>query len=246
MSWLSSAGLCTGSLGALVAFFFACSPATTSYVDEPEQPVIKDGGTDARRAPDSGLGVLTFRPEESFSGFDGQHTFKVPVAVYDSTDDLEVAATDPSAAEIVPKKLTTPDRGDGTLDTGKYFLVTVKRSGTITLRATSSGRTAESQINVASYPAGRWQTGETRYKNGSTTDPACTQCHSQGQAIDHSPAALATATDEKIGVVITTGVSTGGFPIKIDGKPSHRWTVTDDERDGLVTYLRSLEPRGFE
>ena len=45
--------------------------------------------------------------------------------------------------------------------------------------------------------------------------------------------------------VITTGISTAGFPIKEMSK-GHRWEVSDEERDGLVTYLRGLEPRGFE
>src|SRR5688572_4940244 len=88
------------------ALAFACSSTTTSYVDEPEEPGVSDAGFDSQPSPDSGLGVLTFMPEESFSGFDGTHAFKVPVAVYDSADDLQVTATDPSAAEIVPTKLT--------------------------------------------------------------------------------------------------------------------------------------------
>jgi mono/diheme cytochrome c family protein len=124
--------------------------------------------------------------------------------------------------------------------------VTVKKAGTIKLTAKSNGKSAESTITVAQYSTSRWTAGETRYKNGSGGDPPCTDCHVNGKAIDHSPAALATATDEKIAVVITTGISTSGFPIKIDNQPGHKWNVTDEERDGLVTYLRSLEPRGFK
>jgi hypothetical protein len=224
---------------------FACSETTTSYIDEPDEPAV-DGGFDSQPSPESGLGVLTFMPESSYSGFDGTHAFTVPVAVYDSGEDLEVTASDPSAAEIVPKKLTNPVREDGTTDNGKYFFVTVKKAGTVTLKATSNGKTVESKITVIDYADGRWETGETRYKNGANGEPACTECHVNGTAIDHSPAALATATDEKIAVVITTGISTGGFPIKIDNKPGHKWTVSDPERDGLVTYLRGLQPKGFK
>lgn len=246
MGWLSSAGLCSGVLVVTVLGVFACSSTKTSYVDEPDDP-LTDGGFNSQPRPDSGLGILSFMPDDSFSGFDGEHTFKVPVAVYDSSDDLVVTASDPSAAEIVPKKLVNPERNDGTFDNGKYFFVTVKRPGTITLKATSNGRSVESKIEVADYAAGRWQTGETRYKTaGANGDPPCTQCHVNGNAIDHSPAALATATDEKVGIVITTGISTAGFLIKIDNKPGHKWEVSDAERDGLVTYLRSLEPKGFK
>lgn len=244
---LSSYGLAGAVFVAAYAGVFACSSTQTSYVDEPEEePGVKDAGFDTKPSAETGLGILTFMPEKSYSGFDGTHAFIVPVAVYDSDDDLKVTASDPSAVEIVPKKLTNPVRPDGTTDNGKYFFVTVKKAGTITLTASSGGKTAESTVTVAEYATDRWAAGEARYKNGSGTEPACTECHVNGQAIDHSPAALATATDEKIAVVITTGISTSGFPIKINDEPGHKWTVTDEERDGLVTYLRSLEPRGFK
>jgi hypothetical protein len=226
---------------------FACTSTKTTYVDEPiPESEAKDAGFDSRPSLDSGLGQLTFMPEKSFSGFDGMHVFKVPIAVYDAADDLEVTATKPSAVTISPTKLKNPVRNDGTADNGKYFLITVKEAGTITLRAKSAGRTTEATLTVASYASGRWAAGETRYKTGAGGDPPCTQCHVNGEAIDHSPAALATATDEKIATVITTGIGTTGFPIKIDGAPGHKWTVTDTEKDGLITYLRALDPKGFE
>jgi len=247
MKRLSSYGLAGTVFLAAYAGVFACSSTQTTYVDEPEdEPGVKDAGFDTRPSPDSGLGILAFMPEKSYSGFDGTHDFIVPLAVYDSGDDLKVTVSDPSAAEIAPKQLTNPVRPDGTTDNGKYFFVRVKKAGTITLTATSNGKTAESTITVTEYSTDRWAAGEARYKNGGGAEPACADCHVNGEAIDHSPAALATATDEKIAVVITTGISTSGFPIKINDEPGHRWTVTDEERDGLVTYLRSLEPRGFK
>ena len=247
MKRLSSYGLAGVVFLAAYAGVFACSSTQTTYVDEPDdEPGVKDAGFDSKPSTDSGLGILTFMPETSYSGHDGTHDFIVPVAVYDSGDDLTVTADDPSAAEVVPKQLTNPVRPDGTTDNGKYFFVTVKKPGTITLTASSGGKSVQSTITVTEYSTARWAAGEARYKNGSGGEPACTECHVNGQAIDHSPAALATATDEKIAVVITTGISTSGFPIKINNEPGHRWTVTDEERDGLVTYLRSLEPRGFK
>jgi hypothetical protein len=249
MSKLSSVGLCLAVFVATFAAVAACSTTKTSYVDDPDDDDpggAKDAGFDTQPSRDSGLGVLAFMPSASFSGFDGTHSFKVPVAVYGSADDLKVTRTDPEAADIAPKQLVNPVRNDGTSDNGKYFIVTVNKSGTITLEATSGGKTVESKIDVTQYAAGRWEAGEARYKNGSGNDPPCTTCHVDGKAIDHSPAALATATDEDIAAVITTGISTAGFRIKIDGQPGHAWTVTPTERDGLVTYLRGLEPKGFK
>jgi hypothetical protein len=243
----SSAALATAVFVAAYAGVFACSTTKVSYIDEPEQQGPTDAGFDSNPPADSGLGLLTFMPETAFSGYDGQHTFIVPVAVYDSGDDLKVTASDPSTVDIVTKQLSKPVRSDGTTDNGKYFFVTVKKPGTVKLTAASQGKTAEATITVTQYDASRWTAGETRYKNGGGPgQPPCTDCHVNGEAIDHSPAALATASDEKIAVVITQGISTSGFPIKINSEPGHTWKVTDEERDGLVTYLRSLEPKGFK
>lgn len=209
-------------------------------------PDPKDAGYDSQPSLDSGLGVLSFSPEQSYSGFDGVHTFKVPVAVYDAADDLKVTAADPSAATIAPVKLVQPTRPDGTHDNGRYFMVTVKKAGTITLVAESHGKKVQATITAAQYTSSRWTAGEARYTSaGANGDPPCTQCHAGSAGIDHSPAAMASATDTALGTVITTGISTAGFPIK-EASKGHRWEVTDDERDALVTYLRGLEPRGFQ
>lgn len=233
-----------GALLVLVGAVACGSSTKVTYVDEPIPDDGQDGGGGATPSPDSGLGILSFRPDKSFSGFDGTHTFKVPVAVYDSGSDLTVTVSDTSAATVAPVTLVKPQRNDGTTDNGKYFMVTIKKAGTFTLTAKSGGNSVESTITVASYAAGRWAAGEARYLNGGG-EPACKDCHVDGEAIDHSPAALASVTDEKLQAVITTGISTGGFPIKINGTPGHKWTTTPDELSGLVTYLRGLEPRGF-
>ncbi len=233
--------------GAVCGAIVACAADPEEhYVDEPAPQETPDAGFDTAPSPDSGLGILTIRPLKTYSGFDGSHTFVVPVGVYDSSSDLQLTADDPSAAEIVPKALAKPVKDDGSIDNGKWFFVTVKKAGTIKLKATSGGQTAESTLTVTAYSADRWGTGETRYKNGGSGDPPCTNCHVNGSAIDHSPAALATADDEKVGAIITTGIGPAGFPIKIDDVPGHQWKVTPEERAGLVTYLRALAPRGFK
>lgn len=242
------------SFGALAGALAACSSDP-----EPVDPGGEGGGTrdagftrdgstyDSSPSPDSGLGELRFQPEITYSGFDGTHTFLVPIAVYDSADDLEVAAADPSAVTITPKKLSNPVNQDGIVDNGKYYFVTVKKAGTLTLTARSGGKTAQATINVADYAPSRWAAGETRYENdGSNGEPACSNCHVNGQAIDHSPASMAGASDAKLATVITTGISTVGFPIQGEPNKQHRWDVTTEELDGLVTYLRGLEPRGFQ
>jgi hypothetical protein len=211
----------------------------------------RDGSVyDSTPSPESGLGQLLFRPDKVYSGVDGTKTFKVPLAVYDSDSDLVVTPSDPSALTVVKATLTNPVSPDGITDNGKYFMVTALKAGTYMLTATSKGRSTTASITIADYAASRWGDGDKRYNNGDTSmtaTRACKNCHVNGLAIDHSPAALATATDQEIGIIITTGVKPGPSVIKIPMQPGtqHKWTVTDVEKDGLVTYLRAIDPRGF-
>jgi hypothetical protein len=213
---------------------------------------VRDGSVyDSTPSPESGLGELLFRPNVVYSGIDGTHAFKVPLAVYDSDADLAVSSSDPSALAIAKTTLKNPVSPDGITDNGKYFMLTAQKAGTFTLTATSKGRTTTASVTITDYAATRWTAGDGRYNNGVTTktaDRACANCHVNGLAIDHSPAALATATDQEIGIIITTGVKPGPSVIKIPNElgTQHKWTVTDVEKDGLVTYLRAIDPRGFQ
>ncbi|AKV04190.1 hypothetical protein AKJ09_10853 [Labilithrix luteola] len=232
----------------------ACSSDPAAPPDDTSSPTDGDGGIhyerdgstyDSAPPPDSGLGELRFMPNVVYSGFDGTHTFQVPIAVYDADSDLTVTSSDPTM-KLDAVKLVNPVV-DGVTDLGAYYLVTIPKAGSFTLTATSKGRSATATVNAASYAADRWAAGETRYTNASGTGLAqpCTNCHVKGQAIDHSPAVLATATDQEISVIITTGVKPGPSPILgVDG--GHKWQVTAAERDGLITYLRGLSPRGFQ
>lgn len=206
----------------------------------------RDGSTyDSAASPDSGLGELLFRPDTVFSGIDGTHTFKMPIAVYDGASDLAVTASDPTAITIEKTQLANPTLPDGTTDNGTYFMLTAKKAGTFKLTATSNGRSTTATITIAQYGATRWATGQTRYMNGGSGDPPCADCHVNGQAIDHSPAAMASVDDEALAAVITTGIKPNNTPVTgVNG--GHRWNVTTDERDGLVTYLRALAPKGFK
>lgn len=245
-----------------VAALVACSSEATNpgaggteKDEEKDAADFKRDGSayDSAPSPESGLGEILFRPDRVFTGRDGTHTFKVPVAVYDADADLTITADDPSVT-VAKTTLKNPVNQDGVTDNGKYYLLNASKAGTFTLTARSKGRSTTATLTVSDYDASRYAAGEARYKNGVTTrtaDRACTTCHVQGAGIDHSPAALGTATDQDVGVIITTGVKpTAGGPqvIKIKDEPGtqHKWTVTDTEKDGLITYLRGLEPRGFQ
>lgn len=245
-----------GASGALLlTALLACSSTPEQPLDdrtdeETDAGPQRDGSTyDSKVSPESGLGELLFRPDKIFTGTDGTHTFRVPLAVYDSADDLTVTASDPSGVTVAKTTLTNPVNPDGITDNGKYFLVTAKKAGTYTLTATSKGRSTVATVTISNYDASRYAAGEARYTAAGTgADRPCTTCHGSVGGIDHSPAAVGTATDQEVGIIITTGVKPGPSIIKITSEPGtmHKWNVTDPQKDGLITYLRGLDPKGFQ
>lgn len=187
-------------------------------------------------APDVELQVMPFA---SYSGYDGTHSFKVPIAVYGAGTDLTLTASDPSAVNITKVKLTNPGNDQGT-----WFFAETKKAGSVTLTASSKGKTADTTLTVKSYDSSAYDAGKMRYMNGSDDgkDPACTKCHDAANGgIDHSPAAMASDQDPDVQAIITTGI-VNEHPITA---VVHKWSATSPELAGLVVYLRALEPNGF-
>ncbi|HQY59774.1 MAG: hypothetical protein IPF92_27655 [Myxococcales bacterium] len=185
---------------------------------------------------------LQIRPSQSYTGADGTHTFRVAVAVYGAGADLRLVPSDASLVTVEPAALENPLGDDG-----RYFLVSAKKSGAVTLTAESGGKKVTTEIAIAAYAPNRYAAGESRYKAGFAPkqEPACTLCHAGAQGIDHSPASLASVADEDVSVIISTGIL-NGVPITLNGGGKHQWTTTPAEMDGLITYLRALPPKGFK
>lgn len=224
------------ALVALALCAAACSSPDGRPLEPTPAPTGTSTGSPAPTGPANDPQVqLQIMPGATHSGFDGTHTFRVPVAVYGSPD-ATLGASDPSVASIAPATLV-----DTTQDTGKYFFVTTKKAGTVTLTASAHGRSVTATLDVATYTAAEYAAGEQRYMNGAASGPACVQCHG-ASGIDHSPSQMASATDGDVVSVITTGILVEGNPIT---SVRHKWAVTDAEAKGLVVYLRALAPRGF-
>jgi hypothetical protein len=192
--------------------------------------------------------MLLLLPSISYSGFDGAHTFRVPIQVQGSGTDLQLEADDPSAVAITKTALV-----DKTGDKGTYFMLETKKAGVVMLHARSKGQTADARVIVTSYDPSRWETGRTRYENGGGGDPPCTTCHLDGRAIDHSPAAMAAVTDGEVAFIVSSGerpnhtaIGDTGCSDCTDAGHQHRWAATTEELAGLVPYLRALPPRGFQ
>ncbi len=219
-------------MGSSVACKAAEEPAVADEVDASTLPADSASADDAE-AP---LRALSWLPAKVFTGSDGVHTFRAPLAVYDGRDDLAVSVADPSVVEIVKASLTNPQG-----DTGAYYLLTAKAAGQTTVTATSRGRTASATVSVVAYDSSRYAAGETRYTAGAGSDPPCTNCHGGPSGVDHSPATLSGIDDQSVATIVTTGI-VNATPITA---VNHAWTLSDVERDGIVTYLRALPPKGF-
>ncbi|HWL88447.1 MAG TPA: hypothetical protein VNO21_21740 [Polyangiaceae bacterium] len=223
---------------AVAAAMLACACSSSDPSQSGSDGLGKDG--DAGTAPDTSGSVPDFlvKPSAVYSGYDGTHTFRIPIAVYGAGSDLNVTLADPSAVSVEPAALVNTSGDDG-----KWYMLTVKQPGQTSLTATSGGHTGQISINVVSYASDRYGVGQQRYMNGDGDKPPCTQCHGGQNGIDHSPAALASAQDNQVATVIATGQSIAGFPIQTT--MNHRWAPDETTLDGLVTYLRALPPRGF-
>ncbi len=234
------------ALGLALGLGAGCS-SSTSTADggapdagaPPDASTVNDTGTSP--VPDA-TPDLQIRPAQSYTGTDGSHTFRVAVAVYGAGADLRLVPSDASAVAVEPASLVNP-----TGDDGRYFLVSAKKAGEVTLTAESGGKKVTTQVSIAAYAPSRYAAGESRYQVGFAPkqEPPCTLCHAGAQGIDHSPASLASVADEDVSVIISTGIL-NGVPITLPTGGKHQWTTTPEEMDGLVTYLRALPPKGFK
>jgi mono/diheme cytochrome c family protein len=222
----------------LLSFAIGCasaSPASTDSdpSDTPGVDPKSDAGTSPAASPPPVLRVL---PADTYSGYDGTHVFRVPVAVYGAKE-AKLVPSDASMVDVQPAKLV-----DTSMDDGVYFIVRTKKVGTVKLTAQAGGGSASATLTIAPYTLDEYQVGAQRYTNAASSGPACVSCHAASGGIDHSPSRMASAKDSDVVSVITTGILVEGNPIT---QVRHKWAVSDAEAAGLVSYLRALAPRGF-
>jgi len=238
---LWSVGLFGIALGCAVSAL-ACSSSSTSTpapVGGGNDPGGGTGGGDGGGSDyvDAAVPDLTILPLKAYSGFDGTHKYQVPIGVYGAGTDLTFTAAPAATVQIEPARLSDP-----TGDDGKYFMVTMKAAGLVTLTASSRGKSVSTELTITTYSLTDYAAGQARYQNGEGTDPPCLQCHSEQGGIDHSPAAMASAQDGDVLRVVMSGLLVSGAPIT---QVKHKWTLTDAEQKGIIPFLRALTPRGF-
>ena len=122
-------------------------------------PPNVDGGMLACSTP-NGLSVK-FNPV--YSGFDGTHSYQVPVFV-EGVDPSTVTwgASDPSYVSLQPYVIGV--------------MITTKKAGEVDIVASAGGKCGTTHLTITQYQASDWTTGNARYNNGTPRTSTSSPC----------------------------------------------------------------------
>jgi hypothetical protein len=217
--------------------------------------------------PDVDWDSLTLVFPVLYSAFDGTHMFQIPVHVDGTSVDLANWQAIPSDAVVFDPD---PEVEGGVMIT----IVKGVEDITIAAHANKVGGTAPLHVTLATpdeWDIGekRYHNG-VDYDLPELTfdqlvDPnwqppptpknlACNNCHSTGAKyfeIQHTPNQIGDLSDDVLIQIFTTGMKPDGVPYHVLPPDLehlypefHTWDATDEERKGLIVYLRSLTPMG--
>jgi len=192
------------------------------------------GGGGDGAGSNGGGDKLEIGPTTIYTGFDGTNTYKAPIIAMTSAASAwtggKVTWTfgDPSLVAAAPN------------DTGTQVMLTTKKAGMTTVTASADGQTATAQLVITAYTTAQHTAGMDRYTKSQGSDPPCSSCHATGP--DHTPTQIVVDTDDQVMGSFVNGVDPEGKAIPA---AKHTWTVTEPQKLGLISYLRSLEPKGY-
>ncbi len=184
-------------------------------------------------------------PAALFSGYDdGSTEFKVPATLAGGGTAPVSWSIDSSMGSIATEK-----------GNSRHVIVTTKRSGTTTLKATVDGNTYEAKLTITKYAVGARELGNELYqidRTGANPDPGstpsdvkglgCIGCHGTKGGPGHSPSEIGGYDDAAILKTIATAqLPRGG--LANDGQ--HKFTLDDKQKEGILARLRSLEPNTY-
>jgi hypothetical protein len=226
-------------------------------------PGTGTGGSGTAAAPTSGASnasdtkpvgtdlTVAFNP--MYSGYDGMRTFKLPAIVPGLTG-VQWSSSDSSYVSLE----NDPTTGGVT--------ITTKKAGSVKIIARSGSQSGSADLTINAYNSADCDAGEARYNNmkgidggslisalnaNTPKDVSCHSCHGEGAqflSVQHTPQQTAGWTDDDIANIITKGFKPDGSVLVTMVPPQiyqmfHKWQVTDQEKIGIVCYLRSLEPK---
>jgi hypothetical protein len=208
---------------------------------------------------DSGARLAVLFPK-MYSAYDGVHQFKLPATV-GGVAGVRWSASDPSLVDLDPDA------------SGSNVLITTRGAGTVTLTATAGSLSGSADLVIESASAETWDNGNQRYNNGIVPPPrnrdggmgmggggggggmgsmvrmmqACANCHNGQQDVEHTPTQTAGYSDSELLQIMTTGTKPAGVPQRVLSAEAfgriHKWTMTEEEKIGLIVYIRALAPK---
>jgi hypothetical protein len=145
-------------------------------------------------------------------------------------------------------------------------MITTKRAGSVRIIARAGQLSGSALLNITAYDAGDCNAGQARYNEGPGIDggvglqalvqnadkrTACHACHGMGAqflSVQQTPLQTGGFTDQDMQDIFTKGYKPDGsifvtpFPPQIY-QMFHKGLVTDQEKIGLVCYMRSIAPQ---
>jgi hypothetical protein len=191
---------------------------------------------------------FTIFPEKIWSGFDGTNAYRAPIIAIANKGEVKWTIEDPSIASLDVASVDPKAEAGGV-----NLMITSLKPGTTVIHATDGAVTKSATLEVIAYPIAQWTAGKNRYAMGpDEQNPPCKECHAPGKGPDHTPTELDADNDEEIRNTFVTGKDPEGRPVDYEMEYTmllkgynHMWKVTEDEKVGLVAYLRSLTPMHF-
>jgi hypothetical protein len=210
--------------------------------------------------PSMGEPLVIFFPKLNSAYIPGSdRKFKVPAVVQGVRAD-KWTCSDPNALDF---------EIDGVMN---GVMITTKKAGDFMITATAGKRTGTVPIHVTAATEDDYTRGEARYNNaiqlmftpgmfmgaqgGMVTfgmnNVSCKNCHGSGAnflAVEHTPQQTGGYTDDEIKNIFENGMKPpgakwGSLPGIMNFYPQfHKWAASDEEYQGLVVYLRSMEPK---
>jgi hypothetical protein len=253
LAWFLGVQLAAG------AALLGCGGEDDSGGDDNSTGEQGDAGGGSQQ-PGGGTLQITYSP--MYSAFVEGHEAQVPVLLKDTSlrgKGAKFSSSDTSVATVV--------------DNDKGGLITIKKEGTTTISVSLNGESGASKLTVTKFTEAQWTAGRDRFSKSELaltsptggpisalllTNPmnrnangACNTCHTaQAKAlkIENTPTQIAGYSDQELITVFTMGKKPEGavqrtmVPEFAWGR-FHSWQVTEEEKQGLIAYLRTQPPK---
>lgn len=178
--------------------------------------------------------ALEIQFPKMYSTFAAGHEAKVP-AIVTGVSKVKWSVSDPDMADI-------ETQSDGSA------MITVRKGGTVTIKAKAGGLTGEAQLVITEAKEGEWEAGDARYNNGKVLErgkgkrdggsgggggmpseefkqQTCVSCHAKGGGesddVEHTPMQTAGYSDAELISIFTEGKKPAGVEQRI--MPAERW-----------------------